>query len=270
MIHPDIWQSEDFSKLSTLAKLLFIGMFSLADDYGKGRAKPVYLKSVVFPYDDGMRIIDIEKALSEIGPNMSVTFYAHDGNDYYRLDSWDKWQNVDHPQPSKIADPQPFQNDSGIIPESFENESSVVKCSLVKYKGVKNHLHGAETAPCRNAESPTGDPVITITLNDKSEYPVYEEQVHEWAALYPAVDVIQQLREIRGWNISNPQKRKTKSGILRHITSWLAREQNKGGNVKRITNGSTPFPDPEPAGDYTDITERFANDFLEGDDAVGW
>ena len=30
MIDPSIWQSEDFGKLSTLAKIVFIGLFSLA------------------------------------------------------------------------------------------------------------------------------------------------------------------------------------------------------------------------------------------------
>ena len=42
MIDPNIWQSEDFSKLSTLGKLVFIGLFSLADDEGRGRSNPVY------------------------------------------------------------------------------------------------------------------------------------------------------------------------------------------------------------------------------------
>ena len=51
MIDPGIWQSEDFSKLSTLAKLVFIGLFSNADDEGRGRAKAAYIKSTLFPYD---------------------------------------------------------------------------------------------------------------------------------------------------------------------------------------------------------------------------
>ncbi len=106
MIDPNIWQSEDFSKLSTLSKLVFIGMFSLADDEGRGRAKPVYLKSVIFPYDDGMRVIDIEKSLSEISANMSVTLYDHDGSKYYQMDKWSKWQRVEKPQKSLIPAPQ--------------------------------------------------------------------------------------------------------------------------------------------------------------------
>jgi len=73
------------------------------------------------------------------------------------------------------------------------------------------------------------EPVITITLNDKSEYPVLPEQVKEWRELYPAVDVEQELRNMRGWCMSNPSKRKTKGGVLKFITGWLSREQDKGG-----------------------------------------
>lgn len=107
MIDPNIWQSEDFANISTLAKLVFIGLFSNADDEGRGRAKPAYIRNILFPYDDGMRIIDIEKALSEIGQNMSVTFYDHDGSQYYVLDNWLDWQTIDKPKPSKLPPPPP-------------------------------------------------------------------------------------------------------------------------------------------------------------------
>lgn len=106
MIDPNIWQSEDFSKLSTLAKLVFIGLFSNADDEGRGRAKPVYIKSILFPYDEKVRVIDIETALSEIGLNLSVTFYSSNGSQYYALDHWKKWQSIDKPKPSELPGPQ--------------------------------------------------------------------------------------------------------------------------------------------------------------------
>ena len=37
--------------------------------------------------------------------------------------------------------------------------------------------------------------VITITLNDKSEYPIYQSMVDEWNELYPNVDVLQELEK---------------------------------------------------------------------------
>jgi hypothetical protein len=103
-------------------------------------------------------------------------------------------------------------------------ETTHIKKSKEKKSKEKkniNNMHGAINTPCQQ-------PVITLLLNDKSEYPVVRSQVDEWKQLYPAVDVLQELRNMKGWLIANPTKRKTRRGILRFINSWLAREQDKG------------------------------------------
>ncbi len=71
-------------------------------------------------------------------------------------------------------------------------------------------------------------PVIEIPLNDKTGFGINAAMVKEFEGLYPAVDVMQTLREIRGWNRANPDKRKTRSGVMRHVNQWLAKEQNRG------------------------------------------
>jgi hypothetical protein len=77
--------------------------------------------------------------------------------------------------------------------------------------------------------TPDTTPVcITIPLVDGSEFDVTERMCGEFAELYPAVDVPQTLREIRGWNYARPTQRKTRGGVLKHINGWLAKEQNKG------------------------------------------
>ena len=77
-------------------------------------------------------------------------------------------------------------------------------------------------------ELPAQSAAISMPLNDGSEYPVFDNAIKEWEKLYPAVDVMQELRNMRGWLMSNPTRRKTKAGIKRFITGWLAKEQNKG------------------------------------------
>lgn len=111
-----IWESEDYGKLSNLGKIIFIGLFSLADDEGRGRANPMYLKSKLFPYNEGVRSTDIEKALSEISSNMSIVFYNCDGNDYYSLLSWNIFQKIDKPTSSKIPE---FEKDNKEIKQLF-------------------------------------------------------------------------------------------------------------------------------------------------------
>ena len=73
-----------------------------------------------------------------------------------------------------------------------------------------------------------GNAVAYIPLNDGSDFGISAEQILEFEKLYPAVDVPQTLNEIRAWNLSNPQHRKTRSGVLRHVNRWLAKEQNRG------------------------------------------
>jgi len=83
---------------------------------------------------------------------------------------------------------------------------------------------------CTGAPRQTGvPPVITIPLNNGSEFPVSQEEANEYASLYPAVDIMQELRNIRGWCISNGKKRKTRDGIRRFINGWMARAQDRGG-----------------------------------------
>lgn len=71
------------------------------------------------------------------------------------------------------------------------------------------------------------EPLIGLPLNDGSEHPVTQEDFNEYAALYPAVDVMRELRDMRGWLLANPSRKKTKRGIKAFIRTWLSKEQDR-------------------------------------------
>ena len=85
MLSPDIWESQSFSSLSDLSKIVFIGLISLADDDGRGKANPAFIKSTLFPYDENRRVAEVKSALSQIARCTSTQFYSVNGNDYYFL-----------------------------------------------------------------------------------------------------------------------------------------------------------------------------------------
>ena len=93
----------------------------------------------------------------------------------------------------------------------------------------KTILPGVETPPDppKPPPAPSSPVVISIILNDKTEYPITQADVEGWKDLYPAVDVMQELRKMKGWADANPQKRKTKAGIKRFINAWLSKEQDR-------------------------------------------
>lgn len=73
-------------------------------------------------------------------------------------------------------------------------------------------------------------PIISIPLNDKTEFDITDNMYKEFCDLYPSVDIMRELRGMRAWSISNPKKKKTRSGVMRFINSWLSKAQDNGGN----------------------------------------
>lgn len=76
----------------------------------------------------------------------------------------------------------------------------------------------------------TRQKVISMVLNDKTWHDIYSEDIEKWMELYPAVDILQELKKMVGWLESNPKKRKTRRGISRFINNWLSNAQDKGGS----------------------------------------
>ncbi len=96
--------------------------------------------------------------------------------------------------------------------------------------------------PSGNGEDKPADlsPVVErLPLIGGKEYEVRQSLVDELVPIYPAVDVPATIREMRGWCLGNPGKLKTKAGIKRFITGWLAKEQaeyveRKSGDKPKI------------------------------------
>ena len=89
-------------------------------------------------------------------------------------------------------------------------------------------------------------PIISLILNDKSFFDVTDEDVAKWNELYPAVDVMQELRKMAGWCESNTTKRKTRRGVRAFITSWLARAQDRGGSQNNYCHPRPTLKDSTP------------------------
>jgi uncharacterized protein YdaU (DUF1376 family) len=75
--------------------------------------------------------------------------------------------------------------------------------------------------------NPSEPPVVCIPLNDGSEYKVFNGLLVELERLYPGLDPVGTLKQVEGWSRGNPTRRKTRTGILRHIHAWFSKEQNR-------------------------------------------
>lgn len=76
----------------------------------------------------------------------------------------------------------------------------------------------------------SGKEIISFMLKDNTEFKVTEGIYNEYEQLYPNVNVMQELRNLKAWCISNPSKRKTRKGALRFVNGWLSRKQGQYSN----------------------------------------
>lgn len=120
------------------------------------------------------------------------------------------------------------------------DNDNVNDCVNDSDKELKDVSSEPEETPATEPTSPT---VAEIVLNDKSKAKITQAEVDEWKKLYPAVDVLQELRKMTAWCEANPTKRKTKRGIKAFIVNWLNKEQDRG---KRGDNHGGYYRDCTP------------------------
>ena len=82
--------------------------------------------------------------------------------------------------------------------------------------------------------------MIELELNDGEFYEVTDTKLNEWQRLYPAIDVLTEVRKMSAWLTANPAKRKTARGIQRFCVNWLSRAQDRGGSPSHTKLGLGP------------------------------
>lgn len=137
-IHPEFFSSEDLGRISRDARLLFAGLFTLADDYGRGKAAYEALKSSVFPYDVDLTIEHVSRLLQEVCGRQMVRLYEVEGSRYYQVVEWDKYQQPKYKAKPKVPQPQrnsyirdnPGPNPPRLGPESGQNPETGINLGL--------------------------------------------------------------------------------------------------------------------------------------------
>ncbi len=156
-----------------------------------------------------------EKAMLEVKENGTYTISSNPGG---TNDSPKSVTCQAHDSQMSVTRPA----DERQISDNRYTEVSVGKERLDKFRSEEKNEAEA------SLEKSEEETFITLTLNDKSEYTVTTKDVEEYKELYPAADVEQALRNMKGWCDENPRNRKTQAGIKRFIGSWLRKEQDRG------------------------------------------
>jgi len=114
-IKPEFWSDEKLSAISRDARLTFIGLWCVSDDYGVTKGHPVWLKNQLFPYDD-VKTDVFKKWLKELVGIDALRPFEHHGEKFYHIKNFKSHQKVNHP--SQAKNPSPPDN---ILSKSRDN-----------------------------------------------------------------------------------------------------------------------------------------------------
>lgn len=215
MIRDGILTSERIASLTWAEECFYRRLMSVVDDYGRYYAHPSLLRAACYPLQiNKVSDSDIVKWLACVQKAGLVRVYpASDGKSYLEILYFG--QRVQ----SKSKFPA-FNGDSG---NSTVNHGDPRNKTALVGDEVEDGDEGSGPGPA--APDP---PVIALQTNSGAERGIAASEYAEMRELYPAVDVMGELRKMRGWLTANPARRKTSGGMLKFVHSWLAKEQDKG------------------------------------------
>ncbi len=203
-----ICSSLEINALSPLNENIFYRLIVNADDYGVCCADPVFLAHRLYPLKENITRQIMEDALDQLEQNRLIFRYETDEKGVWlKITSWDKHQRL-------------------------------------RNTHRKSPAPRAESAKPAEAEPEETDPpaAIALPLSDGTEYAVTREEAEEFASLYPGVDVDRELRAMRGWCLSNEDKRKDRAGIRRFVNAWMTRARERE-EFPGASPGRAQYPD---------------------------
>ena len=245
-IKPGFFANDTLAELDPLTRLLFIGLWTIADRDGRLEDRPKRIKATIFPYDD----CNVDLMLAALHKSGFILRYRANDIDAIQVRKWSKHQNPHIKELPSII-PAPCQNDSGLmegdsgtaVARTPKPEPTVLipdSGFLIPDPGLLNPDSEGNAPRTRSAGSPTDgqqeeseDPdepaFISIPLVGKQLHPVTESKVAFYRENFPAVNVEQELRKMVAWCDANPDRRKTKRGIAAFIANWLSKAQDGAG-----------------------------------------
>lgn len=127
-IKPTFFTSRSVACLPVPVRVTFVGLWTYADDEGRGVDDARLVKAAVWPLDDKLTAKVIAGHLAELDKHGFICRYTHDGQQYLHVCGFGDHQRINRPQPSRIPPPhhevkahppftEPSLNDHGTLRE---------------------------------------------------------------------------------------------------------------------------------------------------------
>ncbi len=137
LVTSEFFRNEKIADLDITGRLFFIGLITNADDDGRVRGSPKYLKASIFPYDD-INIATITKYCTDCQDLGIIHCYKLNGADFIYLTGWQGHQTIraDRYKPSTLPPPDNQEVTTLTPPDNQEVTTGMLNISKVNISKV--------------------------------------------------------------------------------------------------------------------------------------
>jgi len=142
-IKPGFFLNDLLAEIEPLGRLLFAGLWTIADREGRLEDRPKKIKAAVLPYDD----CDVDHLLNELSKRDFIIRYEVNGEKYIQIVKWEKHQNP-HYKEVKSEIP-PYINHNENVNQTKKKVTTKAKKQCSNVKPTLNQ-HQTELEPTLN------------------------------------------------------------------------------------------------------------------------
>lgn len=229
LLKPGFFTNELLAELPFEGRLLFAGLWTLADREGRLEERVGRIKAAVFPFD----VVDVASLLAALEARGFIERYTVGAMPLIQIAKF-----LDHQKPhtreaaSTLPAPEHSQGDASAPPRR-----SVTKTVT----GGGNGSYSAEALP---RSTPAAAVFLEFSVVGRGEktWQLSEAQVAEWATDFQNLDVPGEMRKARAWTDANPGRRKTSGGMPKFLVNWLNRatdDRHTWSDRRSVERGSS-------------------------------
>ena len=187
-IKPEFWADEKLAPLDPTDRLVFLGLISLSDDFGRVHDNVKVIDAFIFPECSRTSRESLAK-LSRMGRIRRGK--SSSGKRIIEVTNWEKHQRVDKPQRAtalpEIVDicdengqEMPQNASETIVRESFANDSGTVPGSFATLSGIRDQGSGTRDQGAREKEQrpptpPNGRDQVLIPEEIRNEWGLFQD-----------------------------------------------------------------------------------------------
>ena len=244
-VKPSFFKNEYLAECDPMARLLFVGLWTLADSQGRMEYRPMRIKAELFPYEN----CDIVGLLKQLADRGFVRAYESGDVKVLEIPTFGEHQRC-HPDERDEGLPRADESTAPIVfhgenakPGNPALEPGNPPASCALYPSSFNP--SSSTAPSKPATRSGSKPPDPLRWSaDTGWEGITDADRAEWSQAYPAADLPVELAKATQWLKANPKKAR-KANWRRWITTvWLSKCQDRGGTHR--TPGQRPADDKPP------------------------